>query len=175
MLRPAVFLDRDGVLVRPLVRDGRPYAPLCWDDFALLPGGDQAVSALQAAGYVVIVVTNQPEVRRGALDPALLEAFHRRLRESVPVDDILACCHDDRDACLCRKPLPGLLLEGARRHELDLPRSFLIGDTDRDLGAAAAAGVPFLLIDAPYNRELDVPRRFPALPAAAHAILNGSL
>ena len=175
MLRPAVFLDRDGVLVRPVIRDGFPYAPLRWDEFALLPGGAEAVTALRAAGYAVVVVTNQPEVRRGTLDPALLEAFHRRLRESVPVDDILSCCHDDGDECECRKPRPGLILEAARRHQIDLGRSCLVGDTERDLGAAQAAGVRFLLLVDAYNRHLDAPERYPDLPAAARAILNFSL
>jgi len=172
MLRPAVFLDRDGVLVRPVVRDNLPYAPLRWEEFELLSGGAEAVGSLRAAGFVVIVITNQPEVRRGILDPALLEEFHQRLRETVPVDDILACCHDDRDRCPCRKPKPGMILEAARRHGLDLARSFLVGDTDKDLGAAQAANLPFVLIDAPYNRRLEVPLRVPDVAAAARAILN---
>jgi len=172
MLRPAVFLDRDGVLVRPLVRDNLAYAPLRREDFELLAGGAEAVASLRAAGFVVVVITNQPEVRRGTLDPALLAEFHQRLRETAPVDDILTCCHDDRDGCPCRKPKPGMILEAARSHGLDLARSFLVGDTDKDLGAAQAAGVPFVLIDAPYNTHLEVPLRLPDVAAAARAILS---
>jgi D-glycero-D-manno-heptose 1,7-bisphosphate phosphatase len=172
MLKPAVFLDRDGVLVRPVVRDGFPYAPLRREEFALLAGGAEAVAALRAAGFVVVVITNQPEVRRGALDPALLEEFHRRLREAVPVHDVVACCHDDRDGCACRKPRPGMILEAARRHGLDLGRSYLVGDTERDLGAARAAGLPFLLLEAPYNRHLEAWRRAPDIGAAARVILE---
>src|SRR5712692_10173563 len=154
MLRPAVFLDRDGVLVKPVIRGGLPYAPLRWEDFHLLPGAAEAVTQLRNAGFLTVVVTNQPEVRRGLLDAGLLEDFHRRLRERAPVDDILACCHDDRDVCQCRKPRPGLILEAARRHEIDLARSYLVGDTDRDLEAARAAGISFVLLDAPYNHDL---------------------
>jgi D-glycero-D-manno-heptose 1,7-bisphosphate phosphatase len=175
MLRPAVFLDRDGVLVRPLVRDGFPYAPLRLEEFELLGGGAEAVAELRAAGFVVVVITNQPEVRRGALDRGLLEEFHRRLRQAVPVDDVLACCHDDRDGCACRKPRPGLILEAARRHDLDLRRSYLVGDTERDLEAARAAGLPFVLLEAPYNRHLEAWRRAPDVRAAARAILELSV
>lgn len=169
-----MFLDRDGVLVRPVVRDGVPFAPLHPEEFGLLPGGAEAVAALRAAGFVVVVITNQPEVRRGALSPAQLEEFHRRLREAVPVDDILACCHDDRDACDCRKPKPGMILEAARRHGLDLPRSYLVGDTEKDLGAAQSAGLRFVLLEAPYNGHLEAWRRAPDLVAAARAILDFS-
>ena len=174
MLRPAVFLDRDGVLVRPIVRDQVPYAPLTRAQFSLIDGTAAPVAALRAAGFAIVVITNQPEVRRGALDPALLEDFHRLLREKVAVDDILTCCHDDRDDCLCRKPRPGMILEAARRHSVDLARSYLIGDTERDLGAASAAGLRCVLIDAPYNGGLVAWRRVPDLASAARAILEPS-
>ena len=142
MLKRAVFVDRDGVLVKPILRNGFPYAPLRWEDFELLPGVAEAVGALKAAGFFVVVVTNQPEVRRGTLDPALLDAFHQLLRESVPVDAILDCRHDDRDHCDCRKPKPGMILDPARRYELDLRRSCLVGDTERDLAPPAPPASP---------------------------------
>lgn len=173
MLRPGVFLDRDGVLVRPIIRDGIPYAPLRWEDFAIVPGAAAAVSELRRAGLAVVVVTNQPEVRRGNLSADLLAAFHRRLQEEVPVDAILACCHDDRDGCECRKPKPGLLWQGARDHEIDLQRAWMVGDTARDQGAARAAKVPFLLVSAPYNKDLEAEQRVPDLAAAVRVILGG--
>jgi D-glycero-D-manno-heptose 1,7-bisphosphate phosphatase len=172
VLKPAVFFDRDGVLVKPVLRHGIPYAPLRREDFSLLPGGAEAVRAVRAASLLAIVVTNQPEVRRGTLDPALLDEFHRLLREQVPVDDILVCPHDDRDRCECRKPKTGMILEAARRHSLDLARSYMIGDTDRDLGAARAAGLPLILIDAPYNQGLQPDRRVADAVAAAEWIVR---
>jgi len=165
-------VDRDGVLVRPVMRDGLACAPMRWEDFEVLPGAAEGAALLRSAGYLVVVVTNQPEVRRGRLPAGLLEAFHSRLRESVPVDDILACVHDDRDDCACRKPRPGMMLEAARRHSIDLTRSCLVGDTERDLGAARAAGLPFWLIDAPYNQNLEARWRAADLAAAARAILK---
>ncbi len=172
MLKRGVFLDRDGVLVKAVVRDGVAYAPRSWEEFELLPGGPQAVAELRAAGFCVIVVTNQPEVRRGTLGADLLEEFHKRLRAWAPVDDILACCHDDRDGCACRKPKPGMILEAARRHGIDLATSFLVGDGERDLGAARAAGLPFLLIDAPYNQNLQPDHRVADVAAAVRWILE---
>ena len=170
MLKPAVFLDRDGVLVKPVLCDGLPYAPLRWEDFAILPGVAEAVRSLREAGFLTIVITNQPEVRRGMLDAALLAQFHQRLRDSMPLDEILACCHDDRDNCECRKPKPGMILEAARRHQIDLARSCLVGDTDRDLGAARAAGLPLVLVDASYNQELHPDYRVPNVLEAAALI-----
>ena len=171
-LKPAVFLDRDGVLVRPLIRNNQAYAPLRREDFELLPTGPEAVASLHAAGFTVVVITNQPEVSRGTLDPALLKDFHHQLRDAIPVDDILTCPHDDRDRCECRKPKPGMILEAARKHYLDLPQSYLVGDTDKDQGAAKAAGLPFILIDAPYNQHLTALHRVPDVAAAARAILS---
>jgi D-glycero-D-manno-heptose 1,7-bisphosphate phosphatase len=170
--RPAVFFDRDGVLVKAILRKGAPYAALRWNEFSLAPGATKAVAAVRAAGFLAVVVTNQPEVRRGLLDPALLERFHQRLRDSIPVDDILSCCHDDRDRCQCRKPLPGMILEAARRHNIDLERSYMVGDTERDLGAARAAGLPFVLIDAPYNQRLQSDYRVHDVAAAAALIVG---
>ena len=172
MLNPAVFLDRDGVLVKPVVRDGIAYAPRRWEDFSLLPGAAAAVATLRSSGFIVIVATNQPEVRRGTLGPDLLVEFHQRLRELVPVNDIMCCCHDDRDNCECRKPRPGMILDAARRRQIDLGRSYLVGDTGRDLGAARAAGLPFILIDAPYNQDLRPDYRVPGLPEAAALVLR---
>lgn len=172
MLKRAAFLDRDGVLVKPMMRDGLPYAPLRWEDFSILPGAAEAVKALRDAGLLTIVITNQPEVRRGTLDPDLLDEFHRRLREAMPLDDILACCHDDRDHCECRKPKPGLILEPARRYGIDLKRSYLVGDTERDLGAAHAAGLPLVLIDAPYNQGLQPEYRVGSIRDAGTLIVG---
>lgn len=172
MLKPGVFLDRDGVLVKPVMRDGVPYAPLRWEDFCLLDGAAEVVCLLRDAGFVVVVVTNQPEVRRGLLEADLLEQFHQRLRRWAPVDDILACCHDDPDGCECRKPRPGLILQAARRHEIDLARSYMVGDTERDLEAARAAGIRFVLIDTAYNRELQPENRVSDLADAGRLILR---
>src|SRR2546425_13148511 len=98
-MKRAVFLDRDGVLNRSMIRNGRPYAPTSLDEFELLPGVMEAVTSLRTAGFLLIVVTNQPDVGTGKSRPEVLEAIHRKLRILLPIDDIKGCCHGDQDGC----------------------------------------------------------------------------
>ena len=109
-MKRAVFLDRDGVLNRSMVKNGRPYAPTSLDEFELMPGVIEAVTSLRAAGFLLIVVTNQPDVATGAVSAGVLDAIHQKLRAWLNVDDIKVCCHVDADGCPCRKPRPGMLL-----------------------------------------------------------------
>jgi D-glycero-D-manno-heptose 1,7-bisphosphate phosphatase len=152
-LRAAVFLDRDGVLNEAVVRDGKPYPPDLAADVRLIPDAAEALRRLKALDLPLIVVTNQPDVARGRQTVAEVEAIHRRLRDELPVDDFLACYHDDRDGCACRKPKPGLILEGAARHGADPGRSFLIGDRWRDIDAGRAAGCRTVWIDRGYRER----------------------
>lgn len=148
--RSAVFIDRDGVLNRALVRDGKPYAPRTLEEFELLPDVSASVRALKKAGYPVIVVTNQPDVATGQVDRATVEQMHEKLRAVVPVDDIKVCYHVESERCPCRKPKPGLLLEAAQERDLDLRRSFMIGDRWRDIEAGAATGCFTIFLDYGY-------------------------
>ena len=145
-MRPAAFLDRDGVLNQLVVRDGRGVSPRRLADFHCLPGVAQAVELLRQAGFLVIVVTNQPDVARGFLDLNGLNGMHVRLREAVRVDAIYACCHDDVDGCDCRKPKPGLLLRAAKEWQIDLGKSFLVGDSWKDIEAGRAAACTTMLV-----------------------------
>lgn len=150
-LRPAVFLDRDGVLNRVVWRDGKPASPRAVGELEIEPEAPQALAALRAAGYLLLVVTNQPDVRRGLMSAAALDAIHGHLAQALPVDDIVACAHDNADACACRKPKPGMLLELAERHGVDLSRSWMIGDQDRDIACGEAAGCATILLKKIYN------------------------
>jgi D-glycero-D-manno-heptose 1,7-bisphosphate phosphatase len=147
-LRRAVFLDRDGVINRNKVRDGRPHGPRSVEDFVVLPGVGEAVATLRAAGYLVIVATNQPGLARETV-----EAMHAKLRRAVPVDDIRVCPHVESDNCACRKPKPGLLLEAAREHGISLAQSWMVGDRWRDVEAGKAAGCRTVFIDHGYTNE----------------------
>ena len=147
MKQRAVFLDRDGVLNANLVRDGKPFAPRRIEDFRLLPGVEDAVRRLKAAGFLAIVVTNQPDVAAGLTPRATVDAMHARLRAILPLDDIKVCWHRDVDACACRKPKPGMLLEAAAEHDVDLAASYMIGDRWRDIDAGRAAGCTTILVD----------------------------
>lgn len=149
----AVFLDRDGVLNEAVVRDGRPYAPDSLEALKIYPDAAEALWRLKQLGFLLLVVTNQPEVARGRQSRATIDAMHEALRGQLPLDDFLVCCHDDRDACECRKPKPGLLLEAAIRYQINLPASFVIGDRWRDIEAGAAAGCRTVLIDRHYRER----------------------
>ena len=168
----AVFLDRDGVLNHAIVRDGRPYPPR---DLAELRVVDEAVPALRRlrdAGYRLIVVTNQPDIARGTTTRATVDAINEKIREAMPVDELVVC-DQDGDAP-CRKPNPGMLLDAARRHHLDLRNSFMIGDRWRDVAAGQRAGCVALFVDHHYNeRQPDPPFvRVPSIGAAADWILR---
>ena len=153
-MTPGVFLDRDGVLNRVLIRDGLPHGPHALADFVLTEGAGDHVRRLKAAGYKVVVVTNQPEIARGRLAPDVLDAMHRQLRAEVPVDGIYVCPHADEDRCSCRKPKPGLLLSAAREHGIDLSHSFMVGDRWRDVEAGKAAGCRTFLVEMGYREAL---------------------
>ena len=110
MGRPAIFLDRDGVLVIPEFRDGRSYAPRKLLDFRIYSGAAESAGRLKDAGYTLVVVTNQPDVGNGLVDRSVVEEMHQKLRASVPVDAVEVCYHTTADNCDCRKPKPGMLL-----------------------------------------------------------------
>ena len=149
--RRAVFLDRDGVINHAVVVDGVPHPPASLEEFALLPEVPEALARLVAEGFALVVVTNQPDVARGTQARDRVEALNDRVRVTLPVLDVLTCFHDDADRCTCRKPMPGLLLEAARRWQLDLRASFMVGDRWSDVVAGQRAGCRTLLIDVPYN------------------------
>jgi D-glycero-D-manno-heptose 1,7-bisphosphate phosphatase len=168
----AVFLDRDGVLNAPHVVENKAYAPLSPDRFEIAPSAAQDVARLRQAGYAVIVVTNQPEVAKGSLRLEDLQAMHARLRVQVSVDDIFVCAHVDADGCACRKPKPGLLREAAAKWGLDLRRSFVIGDTWRDVAAGQAAGCYTVLLARPYSGPANPDHRADTLSQAVAHILT---
>lgn len=149
--RPVVFLDRDGVLNRVFERDGVTHPPPSVEEFELLPGAADAVRRLHAAGFALVVVTNQPDVARGIQTRAEVEAIHSRLRAELPMLEVLACYHDNDDGCDCRKPKAGLLLEAARRWPIDLRQSYLVGDRWSDVLAGQAAGCRTILVETPYS------------------------
>src|SRR5262249_56020445 len=127
-----------GVVSGGLVRDGKPYPPDSVDDMEVLPGVCEALVRLKAAGYALIVVTNQPDVARGRQQRGRVEAINKALMDRLPLDEIRTCYHDDGDGCTCRKPEPGLLLQ-APTH--DLSHSVMVGDRGRDVEAGRRAGV----------------------------------
>jgi D-glycero-D-manno-heptose 1,7-bisphosphate phosphatase len=152
--RPAVFLDRDGVLNRAIVVNRRPGAPFRLEDFEILPGSSSSLSRLKAAGYALVVVTNQPDVARGRMTRQTVEAMHARLMDALPLDEIRVCYHDKGDGCACRKPLPGMLLDPPT---YAVERSIIVGDRWRDIEAGHRAGCrATVLVDYRYDEPMPV-------------------
>lgn len=172
----AVFLDRDGVLNRALVREGKPHPPASVEELAILPGVDRALVALSAAGFRLIVVSNQPDVARGTTTRAAVEAINDRLGAVLPIDRFIVCYHDNDDHCECRKPRPGMLHAGAEEFGVDLAASYMVGDRWRDVEAGVAAGCMTIFIDHGYAERQ--PSRYDArlasLEEAAQFILKGT-
>jgi D-glycero-D-manno-heptose 1,7-bisphosphate phosphatase len=151
-MRRAVFLDRDGVINRAVIRDGKPYPPSNLAAIEILPGVPQALAALHEAGFMLIVVTNQPDVARGTTPRAVVEEINNYLSSTLPIDEIRTCYHDNGE-CDCRKPLPGALLAAAKLHEIDLSQSFMVGDRWRDVEAGHRAGCKTIFIDYGYSEK----------------------
>lgn len=148
----AVFLDRDGVLNRSEIREGRPYAPRRLEDFHIENHAGECIRRLRDMGFLTIVVTNQKDVEAGLTDKGVVDAMHVKLREAVPLDAIKMCtCLDE---CPCYKPNPGMLLEAAEEFDIDLTASYMIGDRWRDVGAGKRAGCTTVFIDYNYDEEL---------------------
>ncbi|HWA10185.1 MAG TPA: HAD-IIIA family hydrolase [Opitutaceae bacterium] len=155
--RRAVFLDRDGTLNLQVVRDGKPYPPQTVEEFALFADVPAACRALKAAGYVLVVATNQPDVARGEQSQDVIEAMHRKLLSLIPEIDRIEVCYDPGrgEVSRRRKPEPGMLLDAADALGLDLARSWMVGDRWRDIDCGQRAGVRTVFIDFGYVEKLD--------------------
>jgi D-glycero-D-manno-heptose 1,7-bisphosphate phosphatase len=171
MSRAAIFLDRDGVLNEVVERAGAPGSPRTLAELSLVPDIHR-VRDLRAAGLAVFVITNQPDVARGHTPPEVLDAMMQVIRAEISMDDYRACVHEDADDCECRKPRPGMILDLARRWDVDLERAFVIGDMWRDVGAASAAGCRSILIRRPWNDGVTADAEVASLGEAVDLVLE---
>tara|TARA_R110001592_G_scaffold57277_1_gene174151 strand:+ start:26812 stop:27387 length:576 start_codon:yes stop_codon:yes gene_type:complete len=151
MTTSAVFLDRDGVLSETDVRDGKPFAPTRFEDFRLIQETRPALIRLKQKGYLLVVVTNQPDVGNGLVARATIERMNAALARAVPVDAIKTCFHSQQEGCDCRKPEPGMILEAAAEMHIDLETSYLVGDRRGDIVAGARAGCTTIFINRGYR------------------------
>ena len=152
MSRPAVFLDRDGVLAEAIVRaDGVAYAPTRVEDFVLVAEAAAQVQRLRDAGFLCLVFTNQPEIASGDLLPADLDEMHRRMRAAIPLDDVFFCPHNRKDGCRCYKPKTGMIEDAVATWTSISARSYVIGDRWRDIGAGKAVGCYSILLARSYS------------------------
>lgn len=165
--RAALFLDRDGILVEVVRRGAVISSARTWEEFQVRAGAAEVLRECAQLGYFTVLVTNQPDVARGLLSPQLLEEFHRELVRQIPLDALEVCPEDGHHPR--RKPNPGMLLDAARAWNLDLSRSYMLGDSPKDAAAANAAGVQSILLRTDYNRDFAGPTlwidRMEELPA----------
>ncbi len=143
---PAVFLDRDGVII-----ENRHDYVKSWDEVQFLPGALEALRQLSETSYRIVMVTNQSAVGRGIITHSEAVSINERILAVIEshgarIDAVYMCPHHPDDGCACRKPRPGMLFEAQERHALDLERSFLVGDAASDIAAANAVGVKGILV-----------------------------
>jgi len=149
-----VFLDRDGVINKIIMRKGEVSSPRKIEEFEFLPNIFSALKKFQEIGFLNIIFTNQPDISRGLLKKEELEKMNKLILSSLPIDEIIFCPHDDKDNCSCRKPKPGMILEAAKKHFIDLRKSYVVGDGQRDIEAGRAAGCKTFLIKTEYNKNI---------------------
>ncbi len=152
MLEKAIFFDRDGVLNKPNIIKGKPFAPTKYEDFYIYSEAKEVINSFKKNFYKIIVVTNQKDVGKGIISKNVLEKMHNKLKTILSIDEIRVCtCIDD---CDCYKPNPGMLIDAKNKWKLDLKKCFIIGDSWRDIGAGINAGCKTILIDRKYNMPM---------------------
>ena len=166
----AIFLDRDGVVNKVILKDGKPCSPRTIKELILNDGIADFLAQTRKAGFLNIVFTNQPDIARGLMDSKNLQIIHEFLRKNLAIDDIYSCPHDDVDNCFCRKPKPGMLIEAAKKWDIDLDESFTIGDQWKDAQAGTNAGCITILLDYPYNKNAECDFRSTDLRSALEFI-----
>ncbi|MDC0349106.1 HAD family hydrolase [Alphaproteobacteria bacterium] len=152
-MKKAVFLDRDGVITVPLFRNGRSYAATTLKDFKIYPESEEALHLLKKAGFLLVVVTNQPDINRGIITGSTMRSMNRALSETLPIDSIKVCPHTREENCLCRKPSPGLLVEACTEFSIDTFQSYMIGDRSSDMEAGRSLNCKSIFIDLGYTAE----------------------
>ena len=169
----AVFFDRDGVLNHLVKRDGSYYSPQSFQDFHIADDAKDVINHVHEMGYLAIVVSNQPDISRGKLIQSELDKMTDILFEKLSIDDVLYCTHNDDNDIGCRKPAPGLFYTAKKKYNIDLNKSFMIGDTWKDVEAAKNAGISMILINKDYNQDLENVIRVNSLPEVVSLIKNG--
>ena len=176
-MHKAVFLDRDGVINKAEIINGKPYPPKSLNHLKIITGVKDGLIALRNAGYLLIVITNQPDVSRGITSKKTVDGINDFLLRNLPLDDFLICYHDDKDNCNCRKPKPGNILLAAKKYNIDLQYSYMIGDRWRDIEAGKSAKCMTIYIDYKYNEKkpMDFDFKADSLQSASEIILNRNI
>lgn len=170
-----VFLDRDGVINNVILKNGKPHPPINLRGIKILENVNKSLISLKKSGFYIAVITNQPDVSRKITTKKEVEAINNYLMSKLPLDEINTCFHDNFHNCQCRKPLPGMILDVTKRKNIDLSKSFLIGDRKSDIEAGNNAGCKTIFIDKNYNEEKPITYDFTvdSLYMASQIILKG--
>jgi len=152
-MNKAIFLDRDGVINDTKVSNGIPVPPKKLEELTILPKVSTSLNKLIKLQFKLIVITNQPDVARGKMKKETVESINNCLMQKLPLDSIYTCFHDDNDYCECRKPKPGALLKASKAYNLDLSKSFMIGDRWKDVEAGKTAGCKTFFINNNYAEK----------------------
>jgi len=171
-MKLGVFIERDGVLNRARIERRHQVSPLTLDEFQVQESVSPLLQRLKAAGFVLIVTTNQPGLSRGYQSRRELDLMHALLHRALPIDDVFVCPHDETDRCPCRKPRPGLLVEAGFKWHLDLDRSFVISDKWQDAEAAHLGGCTSLLLESPWLGSVHHDLILPNLECAVGKLLQ---
>ncbi len=169
----AVFFDRDGVLNHLVKRDGSYYSPQRSQDFRIADDAKDVIKHVHEMGYLAIVISNQPDISRGKLKQFELDKMSDILFEELSIDDIFYCTHADNNDTGCRKPAPGLFFSAQKKYNIDFKKSFMIGDTWKDVEAAKKVGISMILLNKDYNQELENVFRLKSLSEIVSFLKNG--
>jgi D-glycero-D-manno-heptose 1,7-bisphosphate phosphatase len=153
----AVFLDRDGVLNKAIVIDSKPYPPKSLAELKINEGVEEGIKQLKELDYLIIVITNQPDVARGKTSMKIISDINNYLKQHIIIDDFFCCIHDSDDNCECRKPKPGMILAAAKKWNINLDYSFMVGDRWMDIETGKNAGIKTILIDYGYKEKYVIP------------------
>ena len=152
-MNKAIFLDRDGVISKTFLINGKSFAPRKFKDFKIFSSSVKSIKRLKLAGYMVFVVTNQPDVGKKLISKNTLQKMHNKIIKEIKVDKIYSCIHTQNTGCYCRKPKPGMILKAAKKYNIDLKQSFMIGDRASDIKAGLKAKCRSIFLDKKYKEQ----------------------
>ena len=173
-MNKAVFLDRDGVINKPIIIDGKGYAPQLLKDFKIFPKVKSDVKKLKNKGFKVFVITNQPDIGNKLLKKKTLNEMHSLLKAKVSIDKIYCCSHTRNDRCKCRKPKPGMIIKASNESKINLKESYMVGDRKIDIDAGLKAGCKTIFVNNNYyeKRPTKQEKTVKSLHAAVKYILK---
>ena len=152
-MKKAVFLDRDGVVSRAVVINNRPFSIRRASDLQILDEVNEALGIFGKLALIPIIISNQPDVARGLLSQLEHEKIESKIVTLTGISKIYTCTHDEKDNCFCRKPKPGLILKAAEDHDIDITKSYLIGDRWRDMDLAKNVDCRSFFINRNYEEK----------------------